>query len=308
MNVITPLTTDLLEFEAMLTSSTIAEPDLTMGEAIWNPVTDYAVGTEVIRLETHRRYENTLAGVDAGLPENTPARWLDVGPTNRYAMFDTLRNTQSEAASPLTVVLEPGVRVDSLGIFGIEAESITITMENDSVEVYSYTQDLNTREVLNWYDYFFGPFSTIPSVAVFDLPPYTAGVTTITLSSSTGTVKCGAVVIGNQTYIGAVQYNAVSDEQNFSRIEREFDGTAALTQRRSIPKINATVFADKAQTNKIRALRRNLNAVPAVWSGLDDLNTDEYFEAILILGIYKRFEINLASAEHTLVNLEIEEI
>jgi hypothetical protein len=105
-----------------------------------------------------------------------------------------------------------------------------------------------------------------------------------------------------------VQYNAVSEEQNFSRIEREFDGTAVLVQRRSIPKINAQLFADKTLTNKIRAARTELNAVPTVWSGLDDLSTDDYFDALLILGIYKRFEIDVAYPNQTLINLELEEI
>lgn len=307
MNVITGL--DITA--SNLTSSTVAEPDA--GEVLWNAATNYTLGTVVIRTTTHKKYENVLAGVDATTPEasvllETGAHWIEIGPTNKYAMFDTLRNTQTIAPSPLTVTLTPGVRVDAIAVMAMEAESITISMMNGPDTVYSYTQNLNTREVLDWYDYFFEPFSTIPSVAKFDLPPYTSAVTTITLTSSTGTVSCGAVVIGNQTYIGETQHNAVSDAINFSKIERAFDGTSLLLQRRSIPKVTATIFADKPKTNKIRALRTDLNAVPAVWSGLDDQNTDAYFEAILILGIYKTFTIDIAHPEKTIVSLEVEEI
>ena len=308
MIVITPLTKTLAEAQAILTSSTVAEPDASMGEVAWNAATNYALGQVVVRTTTHKKYENILAGIDAGLPENTPTRWLDRGPSNKYAMFDTLRNTKTRAPSPLSVTLTPNKRIDAIGVFGIEAETITITMMNGTEQVYSVTQNLNTRNVANWFGYFFEPFSNIPSLAKFDLPPYTGGVLTVTFASNTGMVACGALIVGNQTYVGAVQYSAVSEELNFSRIDRAFDGTALLTQRRSIPKVNAKIYAKKNNTNKIRALRTSLNAVPAVWSGLDDLNTDDYFEALLILGIYKQFVVDIAYLDYTLVNLEIEEI
>jgi hypothetical protein len=298
----------------MVTSS-VAEPDLTTTppEALWVAATNYAIDDIVIRTTTHKKYINIQAGVDATLPEvdaalDTPTRWIEIGSTNRYAMFDTLRNTQTITTSPLSVILKAGRRIDSIGVLAMEADSITISMVNAGVEVYSFTQNLNTRVTLGWYDYFFGEFSSIPSIVKFDLPPYTDGEIMITLTSATGTVKCGAVVIGNQQYLGQVQYNAVSEEQNFSRIEREFDGTAVLVQRRSIPKINAQLFANKTLTNSIRSARTELNAVPTVWSGLDDLSTDDYFDALLILGIYKRFEIDVAYPEQTIVNLELEEI
>jgi hypothetical protein len=104
-----------------------------------------------------------------------------------------------------------------------------------------------------------------------------------------------------------VQYGAQSDVLNFSRIDRAFDGTALLTQRRSIPKTIQRVFSDKSKTNAIRRLRTNLNAVPAVWAGIDQTD-DDYFEALLILGIYKKFTIDLSYPDNTLIELEVEEI
>ena len=298
-----------------LTSSTVAEPDTTRtpAEATWVAATSYTVGQRVIRLTTHMVYENILAGVNATLPETdaalaTPTRWVRKGATNRYAMLDTLRNSKTTTASPLTVVITPGVRIDSIGLAGIVADTVTISMTSSGSTVYSVTRNLSTREILNWYDYFFDQFTTAPSVAYFDIPPYTNGIITITVSDSSGAVSLGAVVIGPQTYIGQIQYNAESDEQNFSRIDRTFDGTATLIQRRSIPKVNGSVWSEKNNTNKVRALRTKLNAVPAFWSGLDDLNSDGYFDALLVIGIYKQFKINVDSPMHTVINLEIEEI
>ena len=94
--------------DVMLVSSTVPETDY----AAWNAATSYTVGTKVIRTTTHKVYENLIAGVDATLPENatggaTP-RWLDLGATNSWAMFDDKVGTATTSASTLTVVLDPG--------------------------------------------------------------------------------------------------------------------------------------------------------------------------------------------------------
>lgn len=301
MKVITPIEIN----DARLTSSTIAEPDT--GETLWNAATSYVLGDVVIRTTTHKKYENILAGVDAGLPENTPTRWIEVAPTNRYAMFDTLRNTQSIKASPVTVVLTPAVRIDSIGILSVDADEVDISITVGSETVYSATRNLNTREVFDWYDYFFSEFSKTPNVVFFDIPPYSNAVITITFTS-VSTIKVGAIVIGNQTDLGKAIHGVSSDELNFSRIDREVTGESVLLRRRSVPKINIQSLADPSKLNKIRDTRKNLNAVPAVWSGLDDKINNPYFETVLLLGVYKKFEINMNNSKMVDINLEIEEI
>lgn len=300
MRVIPPLTMT----DARLTSSTVAEPDT--GEAVYVGATVYALDAVVISTTTHRKYKSLAAG-NSGNALTDTTKWQDIGPTNKWAMFDLLRNTATTKASPLTVVITPGIRVDSLAVMGIAAQSAVITMTSGGVMVYSKTVNLNTREVLGFKDFCFAPFTTQPSLVLFDLPPYTNGVITITLTSTTGPVSCGAVAFGSYIYIGEIQHGAEDDGLNFSKIERLFDGTATLLPRRAVPKTNQTVIVDKDRVKKVRDLRLLLNAVPAVWSGLDDA-ADGYFESFLILGIYKRFSINAASDEQATINLELEEI
>ena len=305
--------TPIVITDAMLTSSSIPEPDA--GESVWSNASTYALGDRRYLSSNHTMYESLQSDntnhnpLDdpQGDPDNPPVWWLDIGRTNRWQMFNLLRNDQSIHTSPMVIVLTPGVRIDSLGLFGIVADGVNITVDLGVDEVYSYTENLNQRDVFNWFDYYFEPFSLKQNTAVFDIPPYSTGVITITLSSNTGSCSLGSLVLGKQSNIGDVQYEAQSDVMNFSRIDRAFDGTALLKQRRSIPKTIQRVFAEKTKTNAIRRLRTNLNAVPAVWAGLDQTD-DDYFEALLILGVYKKFAINLSSAVHTIIDLEIEEI
>lgn len=234
--------------------------------------------------------------------------WGDIGPTNKWAMFDALRNTQTTMASPLTVVITPGVRVDSLALLGLDADSVTVTVTSSAVEVYSATQSLVTRDTLGWYDYFTGTFKYQPSWVAFDLPPYINAIITVTLTRSGGNVSCGALVLGIYQNIGTVLERADDDIQNYSTVTRDAFGFATMVQRRNIPKTNQTLLADKTALNAIRNLRDALNATPAVWSGLDDDSDDDSFETLLILGFYRRFAISLEGPMHALITLELEEI
>ena len=301
MRVIPPLAI----IPALLTSSTCAEPHAS--ETAYNAATTYALDAVVVVAADHRTYQSLQAGNVGHTPSSSPTWWLDIGPTNRWKMFDLLRNTQTEQASPLTVVITPGVRCNSLALLGLVGDSVAVTVTSGGLTVYTHTQDLNTREVLDWYDYFFEPFSTMPSLVLFDLPPYTNAIITVTITRAVGNVSCGSLVLGSYVYIGGTQYNAESDALNFSTVERNTFGDTLLIPRRTVPKTNQTVVCKKSRVNKVRDLRDALNAVAAVWSGLDDI-TDGYAEALLILGYYRRFSINVAHPDDAIITLELEEI
>ena len=295
---------------SQLTSSTIPEPDAGAGETAWSAATNYTPGQIAVRTTTHRRYRAVAGGVDATTPETAPeSKWIDDGPTNRYAMFDTLRDTQSiETSSPLIVEITLGERADSIGLLKVEATSAQIQVYDGVTLVYdSGSINMSARNTTTWYEYFYGAFRYKPSLALFDLPPISSAKIVVTLTNTSGSVKCGDCIVGMKQYIGNVQYEAEDDETNFSRIDREFDGTAVLTQRRSVPKTNQTVHADKTLVPRLREVRRDLNAIPALWSGLDD-STDDYFDSLLIKGIYRRFGINLKHPSVAVISLELEEI
>jgi hypothetical protein len=266
-------------------------------------------GVHTATAQVHRAYQSLQAG-NVGHPpmlEASSAWWMDIGPSNRWAMFDLLRNTRTVQASPLTVVITPGERIDAIAVVGLVADRVSIQVSVTGAPVYSATEDLSTREVLNWYDHFFAPFSTRPSVALFDLPPYTNAVITVTITRASGDVGCGSLLLGRSVYLGATLHDAESDALNFSVITRDDFGNAVLTPRRTVPKSNQTVVCAKSNVNRVRALRDLLNAVPALWSGLDDQESG-YFEAVLIVGVYKRFTIALDRPEQATISLELEEV
>ena len=267
----------------------------------------YAIGDRVIDNVAHLVYESLING-NTGNALSDGTKWKAIGPTNPWAMFDTLRNTATTVpAGTLTVTVTPGQRVDSLALLGLSATSATITVTVGGVTQYTKTIDLNLRFVANWYDYFFAPFRTQSSLVLFDIPPYSNGVITISLTNVGANVACGACVMGMQVDIGDVQYEAESDVLNFSTVDRTTDGVATLEPSRNVPKTVSSIWLDKQYVDTVRALRDSLNGSTAVWSGLDD-DSQEYFEALLILGFYRRFTINLKYPDKAIISLELEEV
>lgn len=290
------------------TTSTVPEPS--SGEVIWSSSGTYAVGDKVIRLETHRVYECRVHPQTATPPENNPTEWLDIGPTNKWAMFDNMRSQQTKNLDSMTITITPGERVTALALLGLEAQKVTVTMTVGSTIVYGpVVRGMSGRITTTWSQYFFGHFDYVPSLLLQDLPPVNGAVITILIENTTGqNVACSEVVVGNKIYLGHAQYDAESDSLNFSKIDRNDFGESILLARRTVPKVNVDLMSDKALVPQIRKARVDLNAVPALWSAMDDKYDDPFFEAVFIYGIYKQFTINLSGPSYATVTLELEEL
>ena len=301
MNAIKPLTIA----DSNFIFSNVPEPDT--GEALWVAATSYTLGQEVIRQTTHRKYKNILAGIDAGLPENTPTRWTESGVTNKYAALDTLRNTQSTHAESLVMKLMFTKFIDSIGVIGIGGQSINVKVVSNGTQVYDYTQTVLNRTAVNWYEWAFNEFRQIESVVRLDLPIFANPEITLTILNEAGTAQCGGIVVGRKVYIGDIVYGSSGDDLNFSTFTRAFDGTSTLVPRRSVPTVDGELSLAKENVDIVRNLKQTLNGVPTIWTGLNDDNIDDFFELFLIYGIYKQFSINASYPTHAKITLKLEE-
>ena len=105
-------------------------------ETAYNPATtDYALGATCSA--NHRVYESLVLQSASNplpvLPAIATAFWLDIGPTMRYAMFDLSRNTQTVAPSPMTTVITPSERINTIGLVGMVGNSASIKVTSASV-------------------------------------------------------------------------------------------------------------------------------------------------------------------------------
>lgn len=304
--------------DAKLLSSTLTEPAAgsPSTENPWSAAATYALGAVVISTTYHRKFESLQAGnINHALPaypdETENAWWIEAGPTNKWAMFDLYRNTKSSGASPIIVRISAGERINSVGLLGLEGTSISISLDSGmgspAVNYYYYEQDLTTRDVDSWYEWFYTPFSIEDSLVRFDVPPYAPpAVLTITIVNTGGLAECGGVVIGTAQYLGETQRDADFEFISYSRVDRDEFGEVTLIPRRAIPTTDQTILLDKEMVPGARTVIRELDAVPALWSSLDE-DDHVLFEPMLILGIYRNARFVLADPDCQL-RLKVEEI
>lgn len=292
----------------------------------------------------HKVYESLVDNVPSNTEITDTTKWLEIGKNNKWSAFDFTRDSKtiigqnlvsgypySQSASALmTVTITPGVRVDSVALLGMDANFVRIKVYSpsytgtqnpvrgaagtaysvdDSKLIYdSGSINLKKRETTTHYQYYFKGFETVPSYAVFDIGVFSDNIFVITLQSTVGQVALGAVCLGLHENIGTIQYSAENDAINYSTFERDFFGNAsALVPRRNVPKTIQQIWIDKKYINNVRVLRDALAGTVAVWCGLDDNSQSDFYEALLVLGVYKRFSINLASPSHAVISLELEE-
>lgn len=295
---------------AMLLSTSVAVED---PSPVWAAATAWAKDDLCHRVETHLVYRRITAGTTATAPEADADNWKAIRPTNKWAMFDHLRSTQTTVnGGPITVVLQPGQRADSLGLLNLVGSRAVIQVHQGDTLVTEREHSLIQMTAGSWYEYFTGTPEQRANVVVWDLPPFRDAKITVTIEPVSGVASCGRLSLGMGVVVGEVEWEPENDALNFSRIEREFDGSltpeVTLIARRSVPKATMRVRIDAANVPRMVKLRDQLNAVPALWAGWTRYPESPYADAFLLYGIYRRFPIRPDNKLYASADLELEEM
>lgn len=270
MNVIVPAKIT----DASLISSSIPEPDT--GEVAWNSGTTYAAGAEVYLASTHRRYRSVTSGNVGKNPAtdtSQPAVWVDIGPTNKWAAFDGMVGTKSTTSSgTLSYTLRPGY-ITSIAMFGISGTDLSIVVKDTpgGNTIYSYSGPLDSSEVRDWYDYWFGGFRPQTDFIEFGIEPYNAAEVTISITGI-GTLTVGAIIVGELRMLGETQKTAKSKIIDYSRYKTDEFGNTTIVTRPSARDMTATVYLPVSSAPMVEDTLDDLRGVPAVWAATDSPN------------------------------------
>lgn len=280
--------------EAMLTASNIPETT----PAAWNSATAYTIGQQAML--NHRIYESVQAGTNKP-PLANPEFWIDVGPTNRWAMFDRKVGTQSKRATPIIIKIKPGIATD-LAFLNIDAEQIKVELVAAGVTVWSETKNLSSAEViLNWYDYFFAAFRARTDVTFSDIPPYATGEFTITISKPVNDVAVGALIAGQSMYLGDTQASPKLGINDYSLKEDDKFGDYTIVERSFSRRLSVNLILENTIVDEVFRVLAQYRATPMLWQA-----DNGRFSSLIVYGFYKSFEIDLAHFTHSYCSLDIE--
>lgn len=259
--------------DAMVTACSINEPSAT--ETAWVSAGTYVLGDRRIRATTHREYECVLAhtGITT-LPENDPNRWQDIGPTDKWAQFDTSTSTQTLATSPYSVTLQPGF-FNALWLGNLQGATVTVTIKDapGGTVVLTQTTALDGPYLDEW-DYCWGPYRDTKTLLVSGLDPYPSAEVTISITATSGQAGVGMVAIGDLRDLliglsGGTEYGATAEPVDYSYINTDAFGNTTIVKRHAATDMRVRVFLEQSDADYALRTMQDVLATPAVWIAAD---------------------------------------
>jgi hypothetical protein len=258
----------------------------------WDATVTYAAGDQIYLLGTHRVYESAAdgnTGKDPSLPTSqynaagVATWWIDIGPTNRYAMFDSLVSSQTSAASPLSITLTPGA-FNGFALFGVDADSYSVTVKDSpggNVIYSELTTPLEASQPADYYEYFFDRFKPLRQLIRAGIEPYGDAEITLTLNRATGSVGLGMFAIGDLRPVGIPQRDATVEPQDFSYFKQDAFGNATVKKRANATGMSISTVMDKADANSVLDTIKEVLGTPVVVVG----SQASQFEWLTVFGL-----------------------
>ncbi|WCT75041.1 hypothetical protein PQ455_07450 [Sphingomonas naphthae] len=242
-----------------LIAASVPEDD----HAEWSAGATYLIGARVIRAATHRVYESLTTGNVGNDPAGAGATaWLDVGPTNRWAMFDQALGTATVATGVMAVTLSAGF-VNAVALLDVTANTVR-------VQAPGYDRTVSASG---------------GTVTFLDVPA-TTGQVTVTIAGS-GPISVGTLLAGQLMGLGITEASPTAGITDFSRKEVDDFGEVTIVQRAWAKRMTARALIETTALDDVMARIAAVRARPVLWIG--KAGTD----ALTIYGFFRDFSIEV---------------
>lgn len=306
MIVIPPITIT----DALLTSSNIPEPDA--GEpAEYSAAVNYTVGQTAgvytVEPNIHKLYEcvqNNGPATTVVNPWNDTANdyWIELGPSNRWAMFDQKNGTQSIEADLIDVTVTPGAIVNGVALLNMSGNQVQVTM-TDPIDGLVYDNTINLVDdsgIQDWYAYYFTPIAYTTDVVLLDLPAYSAADLRMQLTETGADVAIGTFAVGFQIELGITDYGTGIGIRDYSRKEVDAFGNFVILERNFSKRADYAVTVQTSKVAFVQNFLSSIRSIPSVWVGNED------FGSTIVYGYYRDFDIVLSSFQISACNIVVE--
>ncbi|WP_232494914.1 hypothetical protein [Novosphingobium kaempferiae] len=261
----------------------------------------YGAGYRVVSTITHRQYESVAAGnLGHGLDE--PAWWIDLGPTNPYAMFDQANSTQTGVAGAVEFEVSVAGRADAIALLNLVAANVDIEMSTAADGVV-FSQSINLVSdsgVTDWYQYYFEPIVRKGDLVVYGLPNYANPTFKVVVHEPASTAKVGVTIVGQSRELGELLPGAKTGIMDFSRKETDDFGNFTIVQRAYAKRGSYKVLMDNARIDSVSALLATYRAEAILWLGLDR------YTSTWVYGFYRDYNVEIFDYSQSYLTLELE--
>ncbi len=273
--------------------------------ATWSSATTYALAAKVVYND--KIYESLIDGNLNKQPNTNPTSWLDLGASNKTAMFDIQVNTQTTATTSFTVSFQPGSTFNAVSFLNLVGNTITVTVKDSPTGSVVYTEtiqlDNGSSDVIDWYTYFFEDFDFRTEVVFQNIPPYANGVIEVTISAGIGAlVAIGTCSVGTMIDLGDTQYGLNYGIRDYSIKETDEFGNTRFIQRAFSKRMSPTLMIENSRLNYVGKTLENLRATPTVYIAVDD----PIYGGTIVFGFLKDWNIEINYPQHSMISMEVD--
>ncbi len=279
-----------------LTASNIADtvPAYSVG-------TTYAKDALVRRDADHGIYESQIDG-NVGQSLDDPTKWLRIGPTNQWAMFDEYNQTQTVNANSITAEWDATGRINGMAFLNLNAASITLTMTDAGAGViFNQTVSLvDNSNIGNLHDWLFEPVVRKTDYVFTELPVHFGPHIAVSIDAPGGTAKIGNLVMGMARQFGDTVYGAGLGMLTSSKREADDFGNINIIPRSRRKTGTFEVVVEKRMVDETARILTEFTDTPCVYVG-----TGEYASA-LYFGIWRDWQIVVDQPLTSTLSIQIE--
>lgn len=269
--------------------------------AVYAGGTTYGLEDIVISTVTHHEYQSLQAS-NTGHSLSADDWWLDLGPTNRYRMFDQSNSSSTTNGHSIDFTVTVDGRADSVSLLNLTAATVQIIMTTVADgEIFNRTYDLVSNSgINNWYEYFFEDVIRRGDLVVYDLPLNADPTIRVIINEPNGMTSVGSAIIGQSRYLGELVYNARTGIQDYSRKVVDEFGNFSIVQRAFSKRASFKIVVEDAKVDALSALLASYRATPVVYVGV------ERFTATWVHGFFRDFNIEYSEPGLNYMTLELE--
>lgn len=275
--------------------------------AEYSATATYGLGDTVINAvlgaADHHTYES-LAASNVGHPLTDAAWWLDLGPTNRFRMFDQSNSTVSTTTNyGIDVIVAVGAdRCDGIALLNVDAQSVQVQVTHPTLgTIYDQTYSLlKDSGITSWYDYFTEEIVYGGDLVLTDLPLNSGVNVRAFMTSSIGAVTCGTMVLGQTRILGGTNYGARGGITDYSRKTTDDFGNTSLVERAYAKRTTYRISCENGMVDTIFALLAQYRATPVVWVGSED------YAMTWLYGWARDWAVEIAYPTTSFLSLEVE--
>lgn len=274
---------------------------------LWSAVTTYVIGNIVMVVSggEHKNYQSLVnSNINFNPAGGTnPTKWLDIGSTNRWKIFDLSVESQTTIADFINVTIPVATSlIDCTGLLNINGVFGRVVM-TDPLEgvVFDSTFTLvSDSGITDPFAYCFEPIVRLEDYFLTNLPPYLNATLSITIAGTGETVACGVAIPGLSRNLGPTQSGLTFGIQDYSIKTKDAFGNSTIIERGYNVHTTLSVWVDNSSIDFVGRLLASYRATPILYVGNDT------YRATMAYGYYKDYTVGIDYTTVSVLHIELE--